>query len=110
MLEDFRYNFGDAAVMAGADLPGWLRVRMWNLCMKKMLVLAVLGAAGPLVAGCAQISGMAGGTGAVVAKARVLAWGDQGDGTYKNPILKADYSDPDIVRVGKDFYLVASDF
>jgi beta-xylosidase len=41
---------------------------------------------------------------------RVLSWGDQGDGTYKNPILKADYSDPDIVRVGDDFYLVASDF
>ena len=38
------------------------------------------------------------------------AWGDQGDGTYRNPILKADYSDPDILRVGDDFYLVASDF
>ena len=37
-------------------------------------------------------------------------WGDQGDGTYRNPILKADYSDPDIVRVGDDFYLVASAF
>ena len=40
----------------------------------------------------------------------VLAWGDQGDGTYRNPILKADYSDPDVIRVGDDFYLVASDF
>jgi beta-xylosidase len=39
-----------------------------------------------------------------------LAWGDQGDGTYKNPILKSDYSDPDVIRVGDDFYLVASDF
>jgi len=39
-----------------------------------------------------------------------LPWGDQGDGTYKNPILPADYSDPDVIRVGKDFYLVASDF
>lgn len=37
-------------------------------------------------------------------------WGDQGDGTYRNPILPADYSDPDAIRVGKDFYLVASDF
>ncbi len=35
---------------------------------------------------------------------------DMGDGTYQNPILHADYSDPDIVRVGKDFYLVASSF
>jgi beta-xylosidase len=42
-------------------------------------------------------------------RARV-AWGDQGNGTYRNPILKADYSDPDAIRVGDDFYLVASDF
>lgn len=35
---------------------------------------------------------------------------DQGDGTYCNPILYADYSDPDVVRVGDDFYLTASSF
>lgn len=35
---------------------------------------------------------------------------DNGDGTYKNPILYADYSDPDAIRVGDDFYLVASSF
>jgi beta-xylosidase len=35
---------------------------------------------------------------------------DQGDGTYKNPVLFADYSDPDAVRVGDDFYLVSSSF
>jgi hypothetical protein len=29
---------------------------------------------------------------------RILAWGIQGEGTYKNPILKSDYSDPDILR------------
>lgn len=39
-----------------------------------------------------------------------LTWGDQGDGTYRNPVLPADYSDPDVIRVGDDFYLVASDF
>jgi beta-xylosidase len=39
-----------------------------------------------------------------------LSWGDQGDGTYRNPVLPADYSDPDVIRVGDDFYLVASDF
>ncbi len=37
-------------------------------------------------------------------------WGDQGDGTFRNPILPADYSDPDVIRVGDDFYLVASEF
>jgi beta-xylosidase len=35
---------------------------------------------------------------------------DQGDGTYINPILAGDYSDPDVVRVGDDFYLTASSF
>lgn len=35
---------------------------------------------------------------------------DRGDGTYKNPVLYADYSDPDVVRVGDDFYLTASSF
>lgn len=35
---------------------------------------------------------------------------DNGDGTYKNPIINADYSDPDAIRVGNDFYLTASSF
>jgi beta-xylosidase len=35
---------------------------------------------------------------------------DNGDGTYKNPVLHADYSDPDVVAVEGDFYLVASSF
>jgi beta-xylosidase len=29
---------------------------------------------------------------------------------YRNPVLFADYSDPDVIRDGKDFYLVASSF
>ncbi len=40
-----------------------------------------------------------------------LIWkSDNGDGTYKNPIIYADYSDPDVVRVGDDFYMTASSF
>lgn len=35
---------------------------------------------------------------------------DNGDGTYKNPIIYADYSDPDVVRVGDDYYMTASSF
>lgn len=35
---------------------------------------------------------------------------DQGDGTYVNPVLHADYSDPDVCAVGGDFYLTASSF
>ena len=37
-------------------------------------------------------------------------WGDQGDGTYVNPVLNADFSDPDVIRVGNKYYMVASDF
>ena len=35
---------------------------------------------------------------------------DLGNGTYKNPVLYADYSDPDVVRVGADYYLTSSSF
>ncbi|MGV3529111.1 MAG: glycoside hydrolase 43 family protein [Flavisolibacter sp.] len=35
---------------------------------------------------------------------------DNGDGTYKNPILHADYSDPDAIRVGDDYYMTSSSF
>ena len=35
---------------------------------------------------------------------------DQGDGTYKNPVLNADYSDPDAIRVGDDYYMISSSF
>lgn len=39
------------------------------------------------------------------------AWiADNGDGTYRNPILHADYSDPDVIRVGSEFYMTASSF
>ena len=37
-------------------------------------------------------------------------WGDQGDGTYTNPVINADFSDPDVIRVGQKYYMVASDF
>jgi beta-xylosidase len=35
---------------------------------------------------------------------------DAGDGSYQNPVLYADYSDPDVIRVENEFYLVASSF
>ena len=42
--------------------------------------------------------------------AQTRSWGDQGDGTYRNPVLNADFSDPDVIRVGNKYYMVASDF
>ena len=37
-------------------------------------------------------------------------WGDQGDGTYRNPVLPSDYSDLDCIRVGSDYYAISSTF
>jgi beta-xylosidase len=36
------------------------------------------------------------------------SWGDQGDGTYRNPILCADYPDVDVEQVGDTYYMIAS--
>lgn len=35
---------------------------------------------------------------------------DLGNGSYINPIINADYSDPDLIRVGDDYYMTASSF
>ena len=36
--------------------------------------------------------------------------GEPRESTYTNPILHSDYSDPDVIRVGKDFWMTASSF
>ena len=46
----------------------------------------------------------------IMAQGNSLSWGDQGNGTFINPVLNADYSDPDVIRVGEKYYMVASDF
>jgi beta-xylosidase len=51
--------------------------------------------------------------GAAVAQAPYVSkvWSaDNGDGTYRNPILYADYSDPDVCRAGDDYWMTASSF
>jgi beta-xylosidase len=35
---------------------------------------------------------------------------DNLNGTFSNPLIQGDYPDPDIIRVGDDFYLVSSSF
>ncbi|NND08302.1 MAG: glycosyl hydrolase 43 family protein [Saprospiraceae bacterium] len=35
-------------------------------------------------------------------------WGDQGDGTYINPVLNADYPDVDIEQLGDTYYMISS--
>lgn len=39
-----------------------------------------------------------------------LYFADNGDGTYRNPIIFCDYSDPDAIRVGDTYYMTASTF
>lgn len=47
----------------------------------------------------------------VSAQYRSEVWSpDLGNGKYKNPVLNADYSDPDVCAVGDDYYLTASSF
>jgi beta-xylosidase len=48
--------------------------------------------------------------GASIAMAQPAWSPDLGDGTYKNPIIHADYSDPDVVRVGDDYWMTSSSF
>jgi beta-xylosidase len=36
------------------------------------------------------------------------SFGDQGDGTYINPILNSDYPDSDVVRYGDKYYMISS--
>ena len=33
---------------------------------------------------------------------------DNGDGTFSNPVIWADVPDPDVIRVGDDFYMVST--
>ena len=47
--------------------------------------------------------------GAGVVEAQVWR-SDRGDGTYANPPLNADYPDPDVIRVGEDFYFITTTF
>jgi Beta-xylosidase len=35
-------------------------------------------------------------------------WGDQGNGTFKNPVLWADYNNLDVIAQGSDFYMIAA--
>lgn len=35
-------------------------------------------------------------------------WGDQGDGTFRNPVIWADFNNPWLMQAGSDFYLTAA--
>ena len=47
----------------------------------------------------------------LLAQYRSAVWcPDLGNGNYRNPVLNADYSDPDVCAVGGTFYLTGSSF
>ena len=71
------------------------------------ITIAVLLAA-TAVAGCRTVGAPAQPQAAAQPAAPWIA--DLGDGRYRNPVLHADYSDPDVIRVGNMFYMTASSF
>lgn len=48
---------------------------------------------------------------AALAQYKSQVWSpDNGNSTYTNPVINADYSDPDVCVAGEDYYLTASSF
>lgn len=41
---------------------------------------------------------------------QTAAFGSLGNGRFRNPVIPSDYSDPDVIRVGNDYYGIASTF
>ena len=68
-------------------------VRVNDICVMKVILLAVA----------LLVSSLC-----ITAQPSKVWVADNGDGTYKNPLINADYSDPDAIRVGSDFYMTAS--
>lgn len=55
------------------------------------------------------ISGILLTLGAILPSTAASPWNpDNGDGTFTNPILWGDWPDPDVIRVGNDFYMVST--
>jgi beta-xylosidase len=79
---------------------------------KSLLVLAAM--ALPLVAaaftGCQMSDSHAVPAALVTSQLPPVYSPDDGPGRYRNPMVFADYSDPDVCRVGDDYYMTASSF
>ncbi|HWA88291.1 MAG TPA: glycoside hydrolase 43 family protein, partial [Opitutus sp.] len=62
-----------------------------------------------LLAACLAFSVTSPGDAAAPAMTRPVSWtADNGNGTYTNPLFYDEFSDPDIIRVGDDFYLAGT--
>lgn len=72
--------------------------------MRQRTLLAAFGAASLLLLGCQS-------TPSSDSSTVTAPWvSDLGDGTYKNPVIYADYSDPDVVQVDGTYYMTSSSF
>ncbi len=72
--------------------------------MRQRTFLAALSAASLLLFGCQS-------TPSSDSSTTMAPWvSDLGDGTYKNPVIYADYSDPDVVQVDGTYYMTSSSF
>ena len=67
---------------------------------------SLLSAAGALLISCAATAFLS----SCRSTKMLVPSSDNGDGTFTNPVLRADFPDPDIIRVGRNFYMVSSTF
>src|SRR2546423_15012851 len=72
----------------------------------------LLGCAGLLTAAVGMMAAAPGG-GRAGAEAPADAWkkhwtADNGNGTYSNPLFYGEFEDPDVIRVGNDYYLAST--
>lgn len=86
--------------VAGANMVARVRTTSFRRWLGALSVVAV-GAAVTASPGWAAEQPGAG---------RTAQWGDLGHGRYRNPVLPADYSDLDAIRVGDDYYAISSSF
>ncbi len=81
---------------------------MNTVCLRRACALLI--AAG-VMTGCQQLPTTVAGAPVGSASNAAAPWqADLGDGRYQNPVLHADYADPDVIRVGATYYMTASSF
>jgi beta-xylosidase len=79
--------------------------------VRSVVLLAGIPALVSVLVACAKLDAGEGGEYKNTVLIESAPWvSDLGNGTYKNPIIHADYSDPDAIRVGDTYYMTSSSF
>src|SRR5471032_1147671 len=77
--------------------------------MHKLISIRFVISFSMLVAGGTPLSFAAGSNAAEVPPAAAKHWtADNGNGTYSNPLFYGEFEDPDVIRVGEDYYLAGT--